>query len=42
MKHRRYKYVRKLEHADLLLGGKVFNQTLAYFRDYEDFWRPQR
>jgi len=36
MKHSRFKYVSKLEHAQLLLDGKVFHQTLGYFRDYED------
>jgi len=36
MKHSRFKYVSKLEHAHLLLDGKVFHQTLGYFRDYED------
>lgn len=36
MNHSRFKYVSKLEHAHLLLEGKVFHQTLGYFRDYED------
>ncbi len=36
LKHSRFKYVSKSEHARLLLDGKVFHQTLGYFRDYED------
>ncbi len=36
MKHSRFKYVSKPEHAHQLLEGKVFHQTLGYFRDYED------
>jgi hypothetical protein len=31
-----YKYVSKVDYAHLLLAGKVFHQTLGYFRDYED------
>lgn len=41
MKHSRFKYVSKLEHAELLLDGKVFHQTLGYFRDYEDSMAKQ-
>jgi len=36
MKHRRYKYFSKLEYAEAFLDGKVFCQTAAFFRDYED------
>jgi hypothetical protein len=31
-----YKYVSKVDYAHSLLAGKVFHQTLGYFRDYED------
>jgi hypothetical protein len=33
MKHSRFKYVSTLAHAHLLIDGKVFHQTLGYFRD---------
>jgi hypothetical protein len=36
MKHSRFKYFTKLEYADQFLDGRVFHQTAAYFRDYED------
>jgi len=36
MKHRRFKYFSKLEYAEAFLDGKVFCQTAAFFRDYED------
>src|SRR6266446_3346659 len=36
MRPSRFKYITKLEHAHWLLEGKVFHQTLGYFRDYED------
>ena len=36
MKHSRYKYFSKLEHASQFMAGKVYHQTLAFFRDYED------
>jgi hypothetical protein len=36
MKHRRYKYFSNLEYAEQFLDGKVFCQTAAFFRDYED------
>lgn len=36
MKHRRFKYFSKPEYADAFLDGKVFCQTAAFFRDYED------
>jgi hypothetical protein len=35
-KHRRFKYFSRLEYAESFLDGKVFCQTAAYFRDYED------
>lgn len=36
MKRSLYKYVPKLDYAQSFLSGKVFHQTLGYFRDYED------
>src|SRR5579862_9042960 len=36
MKHRRFKYFSKTEYAEAFLDGKVFCQTAAFFRDYED------
>ncbi len=36
MKHRRFKYFSRLEYAQAFLDGKVFCQTAAFFRDYED------
>ena len=36
MQPRRYKYFSQIEHARQFLDGKVFCQTAAYFRDYED------
>jgi hypothetical protein len=36
MKHRCFKYFSKLEYAEAFLAGKVFCQTAAFFRDYED------
>ena len=36
LKHSRYKYFSKLDHANKFMGGKVYHQTLAFFRDYED------
>jgi hypothetical protein len=36
MKHSRFKYFSKLEYADQFLDGKLFCQTAAFFRDYED------
>jgi hypothetical protein len=36
MKHSRFKYFSRREYADAFLDGKVFCQTAAYFRDYED------
>jgi hypothetical protein len=36
MKHSRFKYFTKIEYAEEFLDGKVFCQTAAYFRDYED------
>lgn len=36
MKHSRFKYFSKLEHAEQFLQGQVFCQTAAFFRDYED------
>ena len=36
MKHSRFKYFPKLEYAQQFLDGKVFCQTAAFFRDYED------
>jgi hypothetical protein len=36
MKHRRYKYFSNLDYARQFLAGKVYHQTLGYFRDYED------
>jgi hypothetical protein len=36
MKHSRYKYFSKPDYARQFLEGKMFCQTAAYFRDYED------
>jgi hypothetical protein len=36
MKHSRFKYFSKREYVDQFLEGKVFCQTAAFFRDYED------
>jgi hypothetical protein len=36
MKHRRFKYCSRREYAEAFLDGKVFCQTAAFFRDYED------
>ena len=36
MRHSRYKYFSRLEYAEQFLDGKVFCQTAAFFRDYED------
>jgi hypothetical protein len=36
MKHSRFKYFSRLENADTFLDGKVFCQTAAFFRDYEN------
>jgi hypothetical protein len=36
MRPRRYKYFSQVEHAKQFLDGKMFRQTAAYFRDYED------
>jgi hypothetical protein len=36
MKHSRFKYFPKLDYAKQLLDGKMFCQTAAFFRDYED------
>jgi hypothetical protein len=36
MQHHRFKYFSKLRYAEEFLDGKVFCQTAAYFRDYED------
>jgi hypothetical protein len=36
MKHRCFKYFSKREYADAFLDGKIFCQTAAFFRDYED------
>ena len=36
MKHSRFKYFSELRHAEQFLDGKVFCQTAAFFRDYED------
>jgi len=36
MRHSRYKYFSSLEYAKQFLDGKVYHQTLAFFRDYED------
>ena len=36
MKHRRYKYFPNIDYARQFLAGKVYHQTLGYFRDYED------
>jgi hypothetical protein len=41
VKRSHFKYVSKREHADALLAGKVFHQTLGYFRDYEDLAAKQ-
>ena len=41
MKHRRFKYFSKLEHAEAFLDGKVLCRTAAFFRDYEDAHRRQ-
>jgi len=36
MKHSRFKYFSKFEYAEQFLDGRVFCQTAAFFRDYED------
>lgn len=36
MKHSRYKYFQKFERAKQFLDGRVYCQTLAVFRDYQD------
>jgi hypothetical protein len=36
MKHSRFKYFSKLDWAQQFLEGKMFCQTAAFFRDYED------
>jgi hypothetical protein len=36
LKHSRYKYFSQLDHAKQFIAGKVYHQTLAFFRDYED------
>jgi hypothetical protein len=36
MKHSRYKYFSNIDYARQFLAGKVYHQTLGYFRDYED------
>ena len=36
MKHSRFKYFSKLDYAKQFLGGSIFCQTAAFFRDYED------
>jgi len=36
MRHSRYKYFSQIDHARQFLDGKMFCQTAAYFRDYED------
>ena len=41
MKQSRFKYFSKLEHAQAFLDGKVFCQTAAFFRDYEDAHQRQ-
>src|SRR5579864_7761063 len=36
MRHSRYKYFSCLKYATDFLDGKMFCQTAAFFRDYED------
>jgi hypothetical protein len=36
MKHSRFKYFSKCEYAETFLDEKLFCQTAAFFRDYED------
>ena len=36
MRHSRYKYFSNIAYARQFLDGKVYHQTLAFFRDYED------
>ena len=36
MKHSRFKYFSKRKYAETFLDGKLFCQTAAFFRDYED------
>jgi hypothetical protein len=36
MRHSRFKYFSKLDYAQQFLEGKMFCQTAAFFRDYED------
>ena len=36
MRHSRYKYFSSLDYANQFIDGKMFHQTAAYFRDYED------
>ena len=36
MKHSRYKYFSKMNYARQFMAGKVYHQTLGYFRDFED------
>jgi hypothetical protein len=36
MRHSRYKYFSNTDYARQFLSGRVYHQTLAFFRDYED------
>ena len=36
MKHSRYKYFSSIDYARQFQAGRVYHQTLGYFRDYED------
>jgi hypothetical protein len=36
MKHRRYKYFSNIDYARQFLAGRIYHQTLGFFRDYED------
>jgi hypothetical protein len=36
LRHSRYKYFSQLDYAKQFIAGKVYHQTLGFFRDYED------
>jgi hypothetical protein len=36
MRHSRFKYFSRLEYAEQFMAGRMFCQTAAFFRDYED------
>jgi hypothetical protein len=36
MRHSRYKYFSNVDHAKQFLDGRIFHQTLSFYRDDED------